>query len=854
VETHTHRSLRLWLALLLAISTLAAYWRVSGFDFVDYDDQDYVQENPHVYSGLTPANLRWAFTEVHAANWHPLTWISHMVDCQLFGLNARAHHVVNLLLHIANTLVLFELLRFMTGATWRSAIVAGLFALHPAHVESVAWISERKDVLSTLFALLATLLYARAARAVDRTATNPAAPGDVHPDRLLGLRDFWPGLVCYALSLLSKGMYVTLPCLLLLLDLWPLRRMSADTTWAERGRHCLRLAWEKWPWFLLAVLVSGATFWAQKTGGAVVAVSQFPFSDRLSNALITYIRYLGKMVWPADLTLMYPLPAVWPAWQVAGAVIVLLLLTAATVLAIRKHPCCFIGWAWYAGTLVPVIGLVQVGSQAMADRYTYFSFIGLFIAVVWLAGDALARRPQWRPVLAGMAALILIACAVTTRRQVEFWSSSRALFERAVAVTGDNAQAQFHLGALSESENRLGEAVQHYSEAVRIVPSNPGFRTSLGVLIARTGDTNAARVQLGQAMDAYLEIIRKRPDFAAGYNGIGIALSALGEFSDAVEVYNRAVRLKPRDPVYRNNLGVALAQIGDLSGAIAEHREALRLNPQHAGAASNLGAELVSAGRLDEGLPLLEQAVRLDPTSAEARSNLGGALARKGDHSSAIIHYEIALQHDPLQAKTHLNLGLSLTRLGRLVEAEAQYLEAIRLEPGNLDARYNLGRNALLQGNASQAETQLTAVVQADPGHASAHFQLGQACARLHRTDQALAHFREAIQLRANWPEALAAMAWILATDPDARYRNGAESVKLIEPAASVTDARQPRILDVLAAAYAEAGRFEDAATTARRAADSARRFGQTNLAVEINQRLLLYDSHQPFRSSVPAK
>jgi protein O-mannosyl-transferase len=835
---------------MLAMVTLASYMRVSQFGFVNFDDQEYVKDNPHVQNGVTGENLRWAFTQVYACNWHPLTWISHMLDCQFFGLNPGAHHLINVGLHIVNLLLLFNLLQQMTGATWRSAMVAGLFALHPSHVESVAWISERKDILSTLFALLALLVYTRKALRSGSTALQmPVSSTAGSAAGLLSLGDIWPALLFYALSLLSKGMYVTLPFLLLLLDGWPLRRYPPEAPGIEQMRRFAQLAREKWPWLILSLVMSAITFWVQKTGGAVVPISELSFRARLANALIAYVRYVGKMFWPADLTAIYPLPAAWAGWQIAAAAFTLVLLSGVAVLLLRKRPCVFVGWAWFVGTLVPVIGLVQVGSQALADRYTYFPFVGLFIIVVWMGAEIFSHGQRLRLLGASLSAVILLACTVLTRRQVEHWSSSRALFERAVAVTRDNAQAQCNLGNLFEAENRLSEAAKHYAEAVRILPADPDFRTCLGVVLARVGDTNAARVHLNLAIVGYLDLIRKQPAYVVGFNGVGMALSALAEHRDAVEAYAKAVSLKPESAVYRNNLGVALARTGDLRGAIAEHREVLRLNPRHAQAACNLGAELVSAGRVDEAIPYLEQAVRLDPNYSEAHSNLGGALARKGDHPAAISHYETALQLDPRLARTHLNLGISLNKTGRLDEATPHLAEAVRLEPGNLDAQYNLGRNLYLRGNASEAVTHLETVLKTSPENASAQFYLGQARASLRQMDPALAHLRAAVRLRPDWPDALGALAWILATAPDIQHRNGGEALTLVQTISTVTDQRQPTLLDTLAAAYAEVGRFDDAVLTAQRALDRARSFGNTNLAAEIGARIHLYQKHQPYRA-----
>ncbi|MEI2722024.1 MAG: hypothetical protein V9H26_00320 [Verrucomicrobiota bacterium] len=454
METNKQRRWRLWIGLILAIVTLAGYWRVSQFGFVDFDDQEYVKDNPHVQNGLSADNLRWAFTRVYACNWHPLTWISHMLDCQFFGLNASAQHLINLGLHIVNTLLLLMLLWQMTGATWRSALVAGLFALHPCHVESVAWISERKDVLSTFFALLALLVYVQKVVA----ARLPAGQSSVG---MLRLRDTWLALLFYALSLLSKGMYVTLPFLLLLLDGWPLRRYSPEAPWREQIQRFAQLGREKWPWLMLSFLMSAVTFLVQKTGGAVATISELSFRARLANALIAYVRYVGKMFWPADLTAIYPLPAAWAGWQISLAAVTLVLLSVGAILWLRKQPFIFVGWAWFLGTLVPVIGLVQVGSQALADRYTYFPFVGLFIIVVWL-GAGIFSHGRWRMVGAGLSVGLLLACALVTRHQVEYLvRQSRAL------RAGGGGNARQRAGAMQSGQPvRSGEPLERGGSAL----------------------------------------------------------------------------------------------------------------------------------------------------------------------------------------------------------------------------------------------------------------------------------------------------------------------------------------------------------------------------------------------------
>src|SRR5437660_12724311 len=504
-------------AVLLAVATLAVYAQVAGHGFVSYDDPDYVSGNPYVRAGLTRAGLSWALTTGHAGNWHPLTWLSHMLDCQLFGLRPGAHHLTNVLLHTANSLLLFVLLRGMSGALWPSAAVASFFALHPLHVESVAWVSERKDVLSTLFWMLTLLAYWRYTR-------EPS------------LRRYLPVLVLLALGLMSKPMLVTLPLVMLLLDVWPLGRLplaapeGGDTPCVERsarrqevrpGSHPrarkarrsealprarratwppgLRLVLEKVPLVALAAASSVFTFVVQLHGGAVAPVDALPFQARVANALVSYAAYLGKMIYPAGLVIFYPRVPL-PAWQVAAAG---LALVAGSLLVIRlapRRPWLLVGWLWYVVTLLPVIGLVQVGDLAMADRYTYVPLIGPFIMLAWSAAEIVRRRPAWRSTVAASAGVLLAGCAVATGLQLRYWRSSMTLFEHAVEVIPDNYVAHLSLGNALAEQGRLDDAIAHYSAALRVKPDLATAHGNLGVILARQGTPEEAGAQYAAAL------------------------------------------------------------------------------------------------------------------------------------------------------------------------------------------------------------------------------------------------------------------------------------------------------------------------------------------------------------------
>jgi len=448
-KSNKYRTLCIYLALVL--TTLASYWQVRNCNFVSYDDNLYVTDNPYIQPGLTGEGFLWAFTTNHASNWHPLTWLSHMLDCHLFGTNAGWHHFINLLLHIANTLLLFTVLKQMTAALWRSAFVAALFALHPLHVESVAWIAERKDVLSTLFWLLTMIAYLSYVR---------------HPSIIRYLL----AILVFALGLMAKPMLVTLPFVLLLLDYWPLGRLRLRgdvnrKSWSRPVR-------EKVPFFILSAISSVVTFLVQQKGGAMSRLDWIPLIIRFGNAFVSYVKYIGKMFWPSRLAVLYPYPAdmalLWPMMSA-------LVLLAVSVLVIRlapKYKYLLVGWLWYLGTLFPVIGLVQVGSQALADRYTYIPLIGLFIIIGWVLPDLLSKWQYRRTTLGISAGIVLVAMLLCTRMQVSHWRNSKFLFEHALNVTKNNNTMHTSYGSVLLDEGRYEQAVAHFNEALRLNPEN----------------------------------------------------------------------------------------------------------------------------------------------------------------------------------------------------------------------------------------------------------------------------------------------------------------------------------------------------------------------------------------------
>ena len=711
------------LCMLLALCTFAVFLPVARQGFVNYDDSDYVTENSHVLGGLNWANIVWAFTTGHASNWHPLTWLSHMLDCQLFGNQAGPQHLVSVGFHVANALLLFLLLRRMTGALWRSVLVAALFALHPLHVESVAWASERKDVLSGFFFLLTIGAYVRYVerRGASRggggkggveekpegrrpkTERRPkpdirnaksvggstaphseAARGGSRATRLPASAFYLAALGLFALGLMSKPMLVTLPFVLLLLDYWPLQRFELSTL-NPQPSTLFHLVVEKAPFFLLAAASSVITFIVQRKGGAVS--TSLTVGARIANALVSYIRYIGKTFWPVDLSILYPHPGRWPAWQVIASAALLLAIFAAVLVLARRRPYLAVGWLWFCGTLVPAIGLVQVGIQSMADRYTYLPLIGLFIMLVWGANELIPERPWRRPALAIGGLSLLAASALLTQRQVQFWRDSEALFGHAVQVTRDNYLAYNNLGFYQSGMGRTAEAMKNYRHALEI---NPAYEDALNNL----GYALAGQKKFAEAIPYYEAALRVRPNHAEVHNNLGNALSELGRIDEAIQHYLIVLAQKPDHADAHNNLGIALAMKGKLDEAIPHFQAAIRSKPSYASAHSNLGNALAAQHKLDSAIREYKEALQLKPNDAQAQNNLGNALAEQGNVEEAIGHYREALRLNTDNPEAHFNLALALLHQNKREEAVAHLTEALRLKPDYTEARTQL--NSLL--------------------------------------------------------------------------------------------------------------------------------------------------------------
>lgn len=629
-------------ALLLAAFTVAVWLPVRDNDFVTYDDPVYVTENAHVQSGITKDGLIWALTDTSTGNWHPVTWLSHMLDCELFHLRSGSHHLVSLALHAANVCLLFLLLAAMTRSLGRSAFVAAAFAIHPLHVESVAWIAERKDLLAAFFGLLAILAWLR-------WLSRPRPGGYL----LVG--------VFHALSLASKPMLVTLPVVLLLLDVWPLHRLEpphalpSDARASAPGvfsagaaalarwlRRALPLITEKAPLFALSLVFCVIALLTQHRSGSVASLESIGIGLRIENAAVSYVLYLRDALLPRKLTVLYPYPdRGYPVVVVLACVLFLALATVTAMRAARTRPWLMVGWTWYVVTLLPVIGLVQIGVQARADRYTYLPLIGPFLMIAWTVPELVAARSPRRLALAvSLGAAVILTWAVMTRAQLGYWKDSTSLYTRALFLEPHNPEIQYNLADALAETGALREAVVRYRAA-----------------------------------------LRDDPDYAEAHNNLGNALRRLGRAEEATAEYRSALAIDARSALVHNNLGLVLAEQDKLEEAVVHYVEALRLDPSYTGARRNLGRALHRLGRLDDAETELRAVVREEPRDPDAAYGLANVLVSQGRTVEAVADYQRALQIRPRHAATHMRLAVALGLLGRSEEAHGHYCAAIEIDP-----------------------------------------------------------------------------------------------------------------------------------------------------------------------------
>jgi tetratricopeptide (TPR) repeat protein len=695
----SHLQQKILICVLLGAITFAVFWPVVHYDFVSFDDPYYIQGNPRVLSGLTISNILWAFKTGFFANWHPITWLSHMLDIELFGMNPGWHHLVSLLYHVANTLLLFWIFERITGARWRSCVVAALFAVHPLHVESVAWIAERKDVLSTFFGLLCIGAYIRFV--------------ELHTEARRANRYYLASLFFLALGLMSKAMVATIPFVLLLLDFWPLGRFNlsahnpeslAVSTPLARGleaRSLLQLVREKAPYFVLAILSILTAYLIMRSEGAVRTLPDYSFMSRAAAPFISCSSYIGKMFWPVNLAVFYPRPQNWPVWQVTSSATTIIALTFAALLMSRRRPYVTFGWLWFLVTVAPVSGVAPLGEHAMADRYTYVPLIGLFIAIVWAGADTAQRWRFLQLPLCVASLLVVISLVIVSRGQLKYWESSIPLLQHDINIVGSTGTVESNLGMNYYRQNNWQEAERHILETLRVQPDFQRAHSYLAMIYAQEGRTD-------EAIHAIRDMT---PDW-----------------------------------------------------------------------------------------------------EAEAHRTVGEIFLNQSKTNEAVAQYAAAATLDPTNAPTRETLGMLLFQQDRFDEASQQFEALVRLKP-DAESHYHLALSLLIQGKAEESIT----------------------------------HYKEANRLKPDWPEPLNDLAWLLATYPRSELRDGAKAVELAERACKLTNFKEARFLGTLDAAYAEAGRFPEAITTAEQAKNLALAVGNQRIADLAEERLKLYRSGLPF-------
>ncbi len=808
------------LSAALALLTLAAYEGLRRNDFVKFDDPEYITENTRIQSGLTLDGIVWAFTSGEAANWHPLTWISHMIDIQLFGLNPAGHHLHSLVLHILATLMLFWVLHRMTGAAWPSVFVALAFGVHPAHVESVAWGAERKDVLCAFFWMLTMVAYVWYAKRG-------------------GIVRYVLVIVCFALGLMAKPMIITLPIVLLALDVWPLRRLwrdparrigpvidpktapkgtqktttktappvaprGAPTTYRPASLFLLIL--EKMPLFALALTSGVVTFLVQQSGGAVAGLDvSLPF--RLANAVLSYGRYLGKMVLPINLAVIYPLPPEgWPFWMPLVSVLILLAITAFVLFSARKRPYLLAGWIWYVVTLAPVIGLVQVGSQAMADRYTYLPSIGVLIMVAWGAADLAAKWSRRATAGAVVTGVLGLAMVIGTHVQVSYWKDGATLYGHALAVTRNNYALHCCLGTVLEDQGRLDEAEQQYRESMRICPT-----------------------------------------FTDAYLCLGQVMQLKGKYVESLEAYEEARKLNPADFRGPFKVGEAKSKLGAWAEAEESYRQTIRMSPNFAKAYLALGQVLAVQQKYPEALEAYAKAMRLDPTDPGLYYRIGAVYAQQGTLDKAAENLRRSLAMNPNLTEAYVALGIVLQKEGRPEEAITQFRTAVKIKPDNAEAWGNLGDTFQGQGKLAEAVDAYTRCVRARPNEAATYSKLGEVLKQQGRVKEAVAQHQQALRIDPDFAPSLNNLAWILATNKDPEIRKPSGAVQFGEKVCQLTGFKDQNCLDTLAAAYAAAGQFDQAVQTAEKALALARAARDNAGVQDILQKQKLYQARQAY-------
>ena len=688
-KNHKYRPFLICVFSVLAI--LAVYWPVYNYEFVIYDDHVYVTNNTNIQSGLNWKSVYWAFTTGYASNWHPVTWLSHTLDYQLFGSWAGGHHLVNVLFHILNTIILFYVLMRMTGAIWPSAFVAAVFALHPLHVESVAWVAERKDVLSTFFWLLTMWAYVH-------YVENPR------------LKWYLAAIILFVLGLMSKPMLVTVPFVLLLLDFWPLGR---KISW--------RLLIEKIPFFICSIVSCVITFLAQQSSGATVNIKALGLAIRVDNAIVSCLTYITKMIWPRRLAVFYPHPG--GGSSISGVIICVFLLVLISICFIslaRRYRFLAVGWLWYLGTLVPIIGLVQVGAQAMADRYTYMTLTGLFIIIAWSAKEFVPKWHHRNTILALLAVATLAALVLTSWRQLRYWKNTLTLFEHTLQITEKNYMTLSNYANYLIGLGRFDEAIERSNESLEIAPNYADAHNNLGLALMNSGKVSAAIEQFGLA-------VKYKPDFTSAYNNLAIALYKQGRNEDAINYFERVLKVEPDFAEGRLNLGCALLQASRTQQAIEQFRLVVKSKPDFPQAYYNLALALREQDRPEEAVSYYKQALKIKPDYIDAHLKLAIIFNELKKFDQAIESFNKVLELEPNNVTAHGYLGLALAAVGKTDEAIKEVRFVLNAKPNDAQMHRNLGILLEKKGKTAEAIESYRTVLQIDPNDAEAHQLLEEA-------------------------------------------------------------------------------------------------------------------------------
>jgi Flp pilus assembly protein TadD len=601
----SHQRLKLMISLFLILAIVMIYGQVGSFGFVDWDDGSYVTKNLYVQKGLSEEGFIYAFSTSHGGSWHPVTWLSHMLDSELYGLNPAGHHYTNIIFHIANSLFLFFILFRMTGALWRSAFVAALFAVHPLHVESVAWVSERKDVLSTFFGLLMIGSYYRYTKTPD-------------------LKNYLLVIIFLSMGLMSKSMLVSFPFVLLLVDFWPLKRIQLKNNSGLRLEDPARygfkgiyqLVVEKIPLFVIAFIICVLTFFIQRSDGVMASLEVLPLKTRISNAIISYVSYIFKAIWPHNLSYYYPYSiGTFPAWYIYGAAFLILSVLLWSIYLSKQYPYVIVGLFWYFVTLVPVIGLVQVSDQAMADRYTYIPLIGLFIVIAWGVPDILKEWNYRKIFLCVSAVIILSSLTISSFVQTKHWKNSIALFENAVKINENNSHALSNLITALIKNGKYDNAFFYLSRAVKRDPQKTYLRMNLATVLF-------LQAKPDEAISQYRKILQTETKNADVYYNLAYVLSTKGKFDEAVSLYNEALRIDPKYAKAHYYLGDIKLEQGKLKEAFSHFAKAIKIKSDYVQSYNKLGVILLKQGKLDKAKVFFSKALQLDPNFSEARNNL----------------------------------------------------------------------------------------------------------------------------------------------------------------------------------------------------------------------------------------